>query len=53
MILNRDFQIIEKPAPDAQKVINQWRHDYNIEIVSVQASNQAGFVIIALWRTRK
>lgn len=53
MIPDREFQIVEKPASDAQKVINQWRHEYDIQIVSVQASSQAGFVIIALWRTRK
>lgn len=48
----REFQLIEKPTSEAQKCINQWRHEYNIEIVSVQAS-APGHVVIALWRTRK
>lgn len=48
----REFQLIEKPTSEAQKCINQWRHEYNIEIVSVQASSP-GYVVIALWRTKK
>ena len=49
---NREFQIVHKPASEAQKVINQWRHEYDIEIISVNLT-QAGYIIIALWRTRK
>ncbi|EOE0154456.1 hypothetical protein ACJ8S7_005109 [Klebsiella pneumoniae] len=50
----RDFQLIEKKLPEAQKCINQWRHEYDIEIVSVQASIASpGYVIIAVWRTPK
>lgn len=48
----REFQLIEKPTSEAQKTINQWRHEYELEIVSVQAS-APGYIIIALWRTRK
>lgn len=48
-----EFQLIEKSTQEAQKCINQWRHDYHIEIVSVQASPTNGWAIIALWRTPK
>lgn len=49
----REFIIIDKPQPEAQKAINQWRHDYVIEIVSVQQSQSKGQIVIALWRTKK
>ena len=48
----REFQLIEKPTSEAQKTINQWRHEYELEIVSVQSSSP-GYVVIALWRTKK
>ena len=48
----REFQLIEKPTSEAQKTINQWRHEYELEIVSVQAS-APGYVVIAVWRTKK
>ena len=54
MSTQREFQLIEKQLPEAQKCINQWRHEYHIEIVSVQASiAKPGHVIIAVWRTPK
>lgn len=54
MSTQREFQLIEKKLPEAQKCINQWRHEYDIEIVSVQASIASpGYVIIAVWRTPK
>lgn len=52
-VKEREFQLIEKDTTNAQKTINQWRHEYDIEIVSVQASCAVGYVIIALWRTKK
>ena len=48
----REFQLIDKPTSEAQKTINQWRHEYELEIVSVQAS-APGHVVIAVWRTKK
>lgn len=48
----REFQLIEKDSTNAQKAINQWRHEYDIEIISVQ-STTPGYVVIALWRTKK
>lgn len=53
MSQEREFQIVDKPISEAQKTINQWRHEYHVEIISVQASANGGFVTIALWRTRK
>lgn len=54
MSTQREFQLIEKPMSEAQKCINQWRHEYDIEIVSVQASiAKTCQVIIAVWRTPK
>ena len=49
---NREFQLVEKTTSEAQKCINQWRHEYELEIVSVQSS-APGYVVIAVWRTKK
>ena len=48
----REFQLVDKLTSEAQKCINQWRHEYDIEIISVE-SYKPGYVIIALWRTKK
>lgn len=49
----KEFIIIDKTQTEAQKCMNQWRHEYELDIISVQASQNKGQVIIALWRTKK
>lgn len=50
---SREFQIVQKDKAEAQKCINQWRHDYDVEIISVQGFQNSDIVIISLWRTKK
>lgn len=50
---DKEFKIVRDVISEAQKKINQWRHDYDVEIVSVQADPEAPqCIIIALWRTK-
>lgn len=51
---DKEFKIVRTTISEAQKKINQWRHDYDVDIVSVQADPAVPqCIIIALWRTRK
>lgn len=52
-VKEREFQVIKKTGSEVQKVMNQWRHDYNLEIVHVQGYSDSDFITVCLWRTPK
>jgi len=32
-----EYRIIDNTPPEAQKKLNQWRHDYDIDIISMSS----------------
>ena len=51
-----EYQIIRGDSSDIQKVLNQWRHIYNLNIISMHVHYQPNmdcYITILLTRTRK
>lgn len=48
----KEYKIIEGAAIDCQKWLNQWRHQYDIEVLQM-CRDGAGFVTILLTREEK
>ena len=48
-----EYKIINGPLADCQKILNQWKHLYNLHIISMVATNDTyGEVIILIIRTK-
>jgi hypothetical protein len=57
--MEKEYQMIDGTAKDCQETLNQWKHMYDLEIISMcnaggnYLDTSGSFIIILLTRTRK
>lgn len=48
-----EYKIINEPLITAQKLLNQWKHEFNIDIISTEVTEYEGTLNMVILLTRE